>query len=320
MVKVLEYNATLVAREDITDKLAVFRVQPDQPFAAGAPDGPWFVPGQYLTIGLNRESGIDTEGEDAAVSVRRPMSIASAPEDREAADFYIRYVSAPESNLPLTHLLWRRRVGARMYMRPVATGHFTIEHTVGVEDTRLKVMVAAGTGLAPFISIARSRLRRDANARLNDLAILHGASYPADLGYMAELERMAAENGLKYVPTVSRVKEAPGWTGSAGRVEALFDPDRIGGTEKALDLGAGKLNPDQAIIMICGLNGTIATCIDHLTRRGFIPNNRKIRKALQVSDERESAMFYEQYDTTPPVDVEDPEVVARLKADLASVG
>jgi ferredoxin--NADP+ reductase len=320
MAKVLDYNATLVAREDITDKLGVFRVKPDEQFAAGAPDGPWFVPGQYMTIGLNREAGTDTEGEDTAVSVRRPMSIASAPEDREAADFYIRYVGTPESDLPLTHLLFRRQAGARMYMRPVATGHFTIEHSVGEEDPRLKVMVAAGTGLAPFISIARSRLEKDPNASLTDLAILHGASYPDDLGYMPELERLVAENGLKYIPTVSRTKEAPDWKGAGGRVEALFHPDRLAETEAGMGLDEGGLVPDRAIIMICGLNGTIATCIQHLTRRGFIPNNRKIRKALEVSDEVKSAMFYEQYDTTPPVDVKDPEVVAKLKADLAQAG
>ena len=87
--------------------------------------------------------GASTAG---ALIVRRSMSIASAPEDVGPTEFYIRFVSKPESENPLTHLLWKLKAGDRMYMRPVAAGVFTIKDTIGLEDSRVRVMVAAGTG------------------------------------------------------------------------------------------------------------------------------------------------------------------------------
>src|SRR5678815_4123603 len=84
------------------------------------------------------------------------MSIASAPEDDGAVEFYIRWVAKPESENPLTHLLWTLKDGDRLYMRAVAAGVFTVKDTVGVDDNRLRVMVAAGTGSAPVGSRSSS--------------------------------------------------------------------------------------------------------------------------------------------------------------------
>jgi ferredoxin--NADP+ reductase len=212
--------------------------------------------------------------------------------------------------------MWPIKVGDRMFCRAVATGHFTLKDTIGEDDQRIKLMVAAGTGLAPFISIARSRLRRDPAARLDDLAIIHAASYATGLGYRAELEQMAEKNGLKYLPTVSRPKEVPGWTGFAGRAEALLEPGLLGETEKALGLGPGEFRPDRVAVLICGLNGTIANTIIALLSRGFIPDNRKIRRALELEDAVPSSIFWEQYDNTPVIDVKDEALMTDLRARL----
>src|SRR6188474_1225582 len=123
MAKPLEYNATLAERVDITDALTLFRVQPDQ-----APQRSWFVPGQYCVLGLNNAE------KPELGSVRRSMSIASAPEDEGPIEFYIRWVAKPESENPLTHLLWKLKAGDRMYMGPKATGVFTVKDTVGEDD------------------------------------------------------------------------------------------------------------------------------------------------------------------------------------------
>src|SRR6266550_2569982 len=155
--KPLEYNATLAERIDVTDALSIFRVQPDQMPA----ERPWFIPGQYCVLGMN-----NTEKPDLG-SVRRSMSIASAPEADGATEFYIRYVNKPDSENPLTHLLWKTKTGDRMYMRPVAAGNFTIKDSVDLSDTRLRVMVAAGTGSAPFLSMVRSEVLRNPNTDLS---------------------------------------------------------------------------------------------------------------------------------------------------------
>ena len=315
MAKLLEYNATLVERIDLEPALSIFKVRPDQITRKEGDEGPWFVPGQYLTIGLNRPA-IEGEEDPRPRSVRRPMSIASAPEEGHTAEFYIRYVSKPESDLPLTHLLWEIQPGARMYMRPVATGKFTVRDTVGDDDPRIKLCIAAGTGLAPFISIVRSRILRDPTARLDDIAILHGASYSMSLGYKEELERLVREHGLRYAPTISRPKEEPEWTGLGGRVEALLGPERIEQTEAALRLRPGELRPGRAAVLICGLNGTIAQTIINLAPRGFVPDNRKLRRALEVDDTHPASLFWEQYDSTPVIDTKNRALIERLRSQL----
>ncbi len=311
MSKLLEYNATLVAREDLEPTLSIFRLRPDEIHRPS--EGAWFVPGQYVTIGMNR-AVVEGETDPRPLSVRRPMSIASPPEDDRDLEFYIRRVGEPESELPLTHVMWPIRVGERMYCRAVATGHFTLEGTVGLADRRLKLCVAAGTGLAPFVSIARSRVRRDPHARLDDLAIVHGASHPSGLGYRAELEELARTNGLRYLPAVSR--PGPEWTGWRGRAESVTDPGRRAEAEEALGLAKGELRPDRVAVLICGLNGTIANTITGLLNRGFVPDNRKLRRGLEVGDDVAANVFWEQYDTEPVIDVKNAELMADLRRTL----
>ncbi len=305
MAKPLEYNATLVEREDLTPALGVFRVRPDEPLPG---TGAWFVPGQYMVLGLNNEVKVELGG------VRRPMSIASAPERRDLVEFYIRYVEKPESENPFTHLLWPRKVGDRMYVRVHPTGKFTVPDTVGADDRRLKVCVAAGTGLAPFLSMVRSEHIKDPSRSLSDYVIIHGASYSADLGYRDELEQLVARTGLRYFPTVSRPQQDPSWRGHTGRAESFFEPERLARLEDLLFLPPGAFRPDRVQILICGLQGTIGQCIEQLVPRGFVPDNRKIRRALEMGDEHKPTIFYEAYDTIPPIDLEDTNKVAALKA------
>ena len=311
MAKPLEYNATLTERIDITDALTLFRVTPDQPPA----QKPWFAPGQYCVLGLNNTA------KPELGSVRRSMSIASAPEDDGAVEFYIRWVSKPESDNPLTHLLWNIQAGARMYMLVNPTGKFTIPATVGVDDPRLRVMVAAGTGSAPFVSMVRSELRRNPGADLSKWVILHGASHATDLGYRDELEQMVERNHLRYWGTVSRPKESPDWKGDTGRVEAFFTGARLEDLERRLGLPAGGFTPRNVAVFICGLNGTIAETIIPLLDRGFVPDFPRIRKALGVPEDAHASVFWEQYDTEPVINIKDPTVVeplrARMQAGLA---
>lgn len=306
MAKELAYNATLAEREDLTPALAVFRIRPDE----GLPgEGPWFVPGQYLTIGLNNEERPELG------SVRRPMSIASAPERRDLVEFYIRFVEKPESENPLTHLLWKRKAGDRIFLRTQPVGKFTVEDTMG-HDARIKLCVAAGTGLAPFLSMVRSKVNRDPKCRLEDWAIIHGASYSRDLGYRDELDALARDHGLRYLPTISRPREEQGWTGHVGRAEDFFRPERLDGLEDSLRLPRGGLRPDRVGLLICGLQGTIGACIERLLGRGFVPDNRKIRRALEIPEDMPAHTFYEAYDTIPPIDLENAAHVAALKAEF----
>jgi len=308
MAKPLEYNATLTERIDLTDALSIFRVTPDK-----YPEKqPWFVPGQYCVLGMNNTEKPELGG------VRRSMSIASAPEDGGPIEFYIRWVSKPESDNPLTHLLWKIKNGDRCYMTTKAAGVFTVKDTVGVDDARHRVMVAAGTGSAPFLSMLRSELRKNPNADLSKWVLLHGASYPADLGYRDELQQMIERNRLRYYGTVSRPKEAPDWRGDVGRVESYFEPARLEQLEERMGLPPGGFTPKNVAIFICGLTGTISNTIINLIDRAFVPDFKRIREALAVPADVKDSVFYEQYDTEPVINIKDPSVVEPLKERMQS--
>ncbi len=311
MAKPLVYNATLSERIDLTSALSIFRIQPDQPPERDA-GGAWFTAGQYCVIGCNNEEAADLG------SVRRSMSIASAPQDDGPIEFYIRYVAKPESENPLTHLLWKRKTGDRLYLRPVPAGVFTVKDTVGDDDTRLRICVAAGTGSAPFVAMVRSELRRNPKADLSRYVILHGASYDADLGYRDELVGLTKTHGLRYWGTVSRAKDCPNWTGDAGRVESYFEPARLADLEQRLGLPEGGFTPKTAAIFICGLQGTIGTTITNLIPRGFVPDQRRMREALGVPKDAPAHLFYEQYDTEPVIDIKNPDVIEPLRAQLTA--
>lgn len=307
MAKLLEYNATLIERVTITPLLSTFVVELDEV----SDRRPYFLPGQYTTIGLNNDD------ESELGSVRRAMSIASSPEQGPRLEFYIRLVEDGSSDNPLTPLLWRLRKGDRLFCRPKCAGRFTLEHTVGSEDKRLKLCVAAGTGLAPFISMIRSEVHRSPDVNLDNYAILHASSYPVELGYRSELEKLSRNNRLRYFSSVSRPAETPEWRGDTGRVEAYFETDRIGSLEQRLSLHKGQLNPEFCAIFICGLKGTIESSIRHLLPRGFMPENRKLRHCLGIPDDLEPSLFYEQYDEHPFSDSGDDAAIVELKGQVA---
>ncbi|HKE86652.1 MAG TPA: hypothetical protein VKB50_23010 [Vicinamibacterales bacterium] len=305
----LKYNATVIGRDDLTDTLATFLIEPDQPPG----NRPWFTAGQYCVLGLNNRK------TPSLGSVRRAMSIASAPEVDGPLEFYIRYVVKPTSQNPLTHLLWEIQTADRIFIGSKAAGTFTIDDTVGVHDTRLRVMVAGGTGVAPFVSMIRSEVCRNPLVDLSKWVLLHGASYPTELGYRQELLPLSTAHGFNYFGTVSRPSEARDWTGDVGRVESFFDPDRLPELERRVGLTAGGFTSDSAVVFVCGLTATIQGVLVRLIDRGFIPHAKVIRDALGVPPDASASLFYELYDPTPVIDIDNPVVVEPLRARMQAV-
>jgi len=283
-------NATLVERIELDRTLVIFRIRPD----AVPPSGePWFLPGQYVTIGAGK--------------IQRAYSIASEPEERRWLEFYIRFAREPATVSPLTHLLWTMPVGARLHLGEKIAGRFTLERTVAAGDTRVKVLVAAGTGLAPFISMMRHAERVGDGGVLSRLAVLHGVSHPHELAYRSELTDAASRFGLRYHPTVSRPAGHPDWTGLTGRVESLLEEGRL----YSLDLRA-----ERAAVYVCGFRDTIAGSVRRLLGRGFIPEDRRLRRLLGIPDPAQPSLFFEQYDLEPIFDPNDEALIASLRAEL----
>lgn len=303
----LEYNAVITKRWDLVEGLAVFRVRPDADAFQG------FIPGQYITLGLNHpEKG----------PVQRAYSIASPPHVLPDFDFYVRYVEQPTSDNPLTHLLFACGAGARIHIGKKIVGKFTVEHEVGADDPRLRVCVAAGTGLAPFLSMVKEHFHL--HGPTDRFLVLHGARWPREIGYRAEMEDLLNQGPFprRYFPTVSRDPGSEHWPREygRGRVEAFFDEDRIGGLEGLAGLDPGSLRPDKAVVFICGLNGTIASTILRLLGRGFVPKELKLRRAFGIPDGTPASLFFEQYDSDPVIDLSDEALVRGCRERLASAG
>lgn len=313
MAKLLPDNATIVERHDVDSTLSIFRIRPDRIPPA---EEPWFEPGQYVTLGMATQEGPERH------AVQRAYSIVSDPGDRRAMEFYIRLALRPQTDRPLTYLVWPLAVGDRINVGHKIVGSFTIGRTVGRDDARLKVFVGAGTGLAPFVSMIRDARRAGDAERLSRYAVLHGASHPHELVYRAELSEVAARFGLRYLPTVSRPQEHPDWKGARGRVEDFFAADRVEGLERALGLAPGGLNPERAVVYVCGFRGTIAESIRRLLRRGFVPSDRRLRRILHIPERRPASLFFEQYDLEPLFDPKDEALIEALRRDIegASVG
>lgn len=292
-------NATLVARDDLALSLAVFRVRPDAP----APDGaPWFEAGQHCGLALIAPAG---------GWIERPYSIASSPEERHHLEFCVRRNS--RSFDPFVERLWSLRPGSRVHVVPRPSGDLTIERTVGVNDPRLRVLVAAGTGIAPFVSILRKHARPGVTDGPGAFAVLHGVRTPDELAYRKELEGLLDARHRRYRPTISRPEVNTRWRGARGRVEEFFDDARIAGLEEDLGLPPGGLEKSRVVVYVCGFKGTIAGTIERLARHGFAPAERSVRELLGIPAETPPSLFFEYYDAEPLFDPHDLETVEGMR-------
>ena len=260
-----DYNATLIERIDITSRLAIMRVRPDSPEFD-------FTPGQYGTLALMRSAPrlADAEPEDVAADapdklVKRAYSISSGSRTREFVEFFVALVGSGE----LTPRLFALAEGDRLFLGPKAKGLFTLNL---VPTDKNVLMVATGTGLAPYVSMLRTHLADRPGQRI---AVLHGASYSWDLGYRAELERMAAHNDtLVYLPVVSRPAED--WSGWTGRLPGWLDSPDLPQTCRF------PLDPEQTHILLCGNPGMIEEARTRLEAKGYQVASAKVQGALHV--------------------------------------
>ncbi len=235
--------------EEIAEGLAIVGVQAiASPFT--------FNPGQYATLGL--------WGPEAGKLVQRPMSISSSADRLEEYEFFIRLVHGGE----FTPLLWERTLGDEINIKG-AKGRFQLQ-----EDGRICLLVASGTGLAPFVSMIETLQDR---GQTRDLILLHGVSHDFDLAWRSELEALQASGTfpLRYTGTVSRPQNCPDWTGLTGRVESII----------ASQLDEHGLTPENTTIYLCGNPDMIEAVELTAAARGFPPE--QVRKELYWPKGRE---------------------------------
>ncbi len=254
-----ELNATVSMRYEINHGLLVLQVVPDAPMEP-------FKAGQYTVLGLPGSAPRSTLAEpenpptDPDKVIKRAYSIASSSLQGRFFEFYVALVRTGA----LTPRLFALQAGDRIWLARRVVGMFTLDE---VEPDHDIVMVATGTGLAPYVSMLRSRYQFD---RASHTVVVHGARVGFDLGYRAELEGLSSRYpNLHYLPIIDWLDRDPGWHGPTGFVTHYFDN---GDVETAL---GHPLDPTRTSVFLCGNPLMIEAMQERLGERGFKTHSRK---------------------------------------------
>lgn len=245
----IELNATLAEREQVGARVFLLRVRPD----AVEPVG--FEPGQFVQLGLP----LPTPARDGSGALRtklqkRSYSLASAPGDARGLELCIALVREGR----LTPALATLAPGARLWLDPRPLGRFTLE---GIPPGRDLVLVATGTGVAPYVSMLRAYAGR---GRWRKAVVVHGGRAIEDLCYRAELEALVRRDAsVGYLPLLSRAGGGSSWTGLRGRVQQVLEGSRL---EELADI---PLDPRRAHVLLCGNPAMVSEARALLEARGF---------------------------------------------------
>lgn len=251
------FNATIIHRHDLNQGLCIIRVKPDTGRAAP------FQPGQFCTLGLPQRQ---PSGETKLI--RRAYSIASASHVTDHREFIITLVEQGR----LTPQLFDVPEGGRVWMSDRCDGHFTLDK---VPPGNNILMIATGTGVAPFMSMIRTAWakasQQEAALPWKRCALIHGCRVESDLGYRQELEAAAGDESFSfvYLPTLTREPAGNGWDGLRGRVQMLLESDRFE------SLAGFPLDASQTHVLLCGNPEMIESVRKLLARLGFVAGDKK---------------------------------------------
>ncbi len=260
------YNSTVVSKILLTPDLMILRVQTDKP-------RPKFEAGQFTQIGLlgkePRSSNSIKIDEDYAPEklIKRPYSIASANHETQNFEFYISQVKSGQ----LTPRLFNLNPGNRMWVDTKIIGLFKLNETPANCDI---VMVATGTGLAPYISFLRSHIMENQHRKL---VVIHGASYPWDLGYYSELTFLKYSfKNFYYFPTLVHAEKD--WNGLRGYIEEHIN---YGLLEREVGI---EINPEKTHFFLCGNPKMVANVSEILKKYNYTKHTKAKPGALHVEE------------------------------------
>jgi len=200
-----------------------------------------FKAGQFTRLGL------DINGE----RVTRPYSFKNSP-DEKVLEFYI-------STIPdglLSNKLRQLTCGDSVWIRPKATGLFTLD-TVPVSDDLW--MLATGTGIAPFLSILKSK---EAWCNYRHIILVYAVRLIEDISFRNEIDLLEQQynDQLSTVLFVSREEVE---NTIAGRIPHAISASTLE------DRVSRNLCPSTSQVMLCGNPGMVKDTTNLLLTRGF---------------------------------------------------
>ena len=190
-----------------------------------------FASGQFVMVGLEKEDG---------KPLVRAYSIAS-PAWHDELEFY----SIKVADGPLTSRLQKVQVGDQVLIGRKPTGTLVLD---GLRPGKRLYMLGTGTGLAPWLSLARDP---DVYERFDQVIVTHTVREVADLNYRELFETELPNDEilgeliggkLRYYPTVTR---EPFQT--EGRITDLIASGRL-----FRDLGLPAFDKAEDRVMLCG--------------------------------------------------------------------
>jgi len=256
-----QLNAVILKRVEIAPGLIILSVRPD---GWELPD---FEPGQYAVLGLTGSakrvelSDPEAEALPSDKLVKRAYSIASSSKERDYVELYITLIRSGS----LTPRIFALKEGDGVFLAEKFKGVFTLQQ---VPEQSNIVMIATGTGIAPYMSMIRTEFKERPQRRV---AVFHGARHSWDLGYRAELSTLAYYfKNFAYLPIISQPDgEKEGWTGATGHVQDLW-------RKKPIEPRWGfQPKPDDTHIFICGAPAMAEETAQILSSEGFKEHKKK---------------------------------------------
>jgi len=222
-----------------TDELFSFKTTRDPSFR--------FQSGQFVMLGL------EVDGKP----LLRAYSIASPSWD-DTLEFY----SIKVQDGPLTSRLQNIKVGDDLLVGKKPTGTLVLD---GLKPGKRLYMLGTGTGLAPWLSLARDP---EVYERFDEVIVTHTVRNVADLNYRDlfedglpndEILGEIVSPKLRYYPTVTREPFK-----TQGRITTLIESGKI-----FEDLGIPPLDPATDRLMMCGGPSVLADLKALLLARGY---------------------------------------------------
>ena len=225
-----------------TDRLFTFKTTRDA--------GLRFDSGQFVMIGLDKVV-------DGKKLPPRAYSVVS-PSYAEELEFY----SIKVQDGPLTSHLQHLQVGDEILIGRKPTGTLVLD---GLTPGRNLYLLGTGTGLAPFLSLARDP---EVYERFEKVIVTHTCRNVADLSYRELLSHDLPNDEilgelvapkLIYYPTVTREPFE-----HQGRITTLIESGQI-----FTDIGLDPLDPARDRVMMCGGPSVLADLKAIMLARGF---------------------------------------------------
>ena len=250
-------SAKAVSIEPLTPNVKRIRVR--------MPKNYKFEAGQFalLTVESSFVEGWNAKYKTKLGAVRRPYSFASSPKRLPVAEFIIQLAAPPPGRdvppgIASTYVHSELKPGDTVEIgQPLGS-----LNKIGDSATRPLILVAGGTGVAPFVGLLdhwfRTKQQKD-----RKIYLFFGARQRRDLMLDAQFRRWAAKHSnFTYVPALSDLVPDDKWTGPTGFINVVLDK-HFTGTLDADVLIAGSPRMMQETVKVVKAKGVPEAQIRH---------------------------------------------------------